>query len=687
MTSTSVYIKDADGNVLYIYKLGTEVALGDVITVTGKVGEHYGAKQLVEATAEITGHDDTVTIDYTEMTITEALAAADGTFVKVTGTVSEIVGAWSETYKNMNVNIVDAEGNILYAYRLYANVKVGDYITITGKMTTHDENRQIGEGCTAVIGVNPETCEHVYDNCDDTLCDTCGTTRDAVAHVYDGCEDTTCANCDATREAGTHVFDNDCQDTVCNNCPATREAAAHVYDDCADTTCNNCAFTREAGTHVFTYCDSTKCEYCDEINENATTHVFDNDCTDTTCNNCPATREAAAAHVYDNCDDTTCNNNNCAVTRDAVAHVYDGCEDTTCANCDVTREAGTHAFDNNCADTTCNNEGCNGTREAIPHTGADEDFVCDACGAKVYPAADSVLTLKQADVLGGLYAHNTTSTDKYYVTGVIIDTPNATYGNLHIRDVNGNEFYIYGLYDESSNRYDAMPNKPVKGDTITVYGIIGNYNGPQMKNGTVTEHTNGHTCEYTDPTCEAVAKCKLCGATTGELADHVYVEGVCSVCGHVEGAQEVVKTTVTMSYSGATSNMTGENDATTLGLDAAIFSVIGNKGSTNNNCGLNKAGQIRLYGYSSNGNGSYFTVTIADGYVIDSIKITFSNTTNNKNCQLSVDGDTLTTTEASYSSNVLESDINSDNFKLQNVIQGATTQIYISSIEITYHAE
>ena len=77
--------------------------------------------------------------------------------------------------------------------------------------------------------------------------------------------------------------------------------------------------------------------------------------------------------------------------------------------------------------------------------------------------------------------------------------------------------------------------------------------------------------------------------------------------------------TATMAYTGSTTNMTGNNDAATVGLDENLFTVIGNKGSTSNNVGLNKAGQIRLYGHSSSGNGSYLTVTIAEGYVIKSI--------------------------------------------------------------------
>ena len=60
--NNSVTIKDADGNTLYIYKLATPVAKGDVITVTGKMATYKGSRQVAEgATAVInTAH----TCDY-----------------------------------------------------------------------------------------------------------------------------------------------------------------------------------------------------------------------------------------------------------------------------------------------------------------------------------------------------------------------------------------------------------------------------------------------------------------------------------------------------------------------------------------------------------------------------------------------------------------------------------------------
>lgn len=107
------------------------------------------------------------------------------------------------------------------------------------------------------------------------------------------------------------------------------------------------------------------------------------------------------------------------------------------------------------------------------------------------PAADSTLSISDALALGASKAHNTYTTNKYYVTGEITEVYNEQYGNMKIKDAQGNILTVYGTYDATgANRYDAMATKPVAGDTVTVYGIIGQYNDtPQVKNGWITAHT------------------------------------------------------------------------------------------------------------------------------------------------------------------------------------------------------
>ena len=61
----SVTIKDAEGNTLYIYRLATQVGLGDEVVITGKVGSYNGEKQIAQgATAQIlTVHGDNHTYE------------------------------------------------------------------------------------------------------------------------------------------------------------------------------------------------------------------------------------------------------------------------------------------------------------------------------------------------------------------------------------------------------------------------------------------------------------------------------------------------------------------------------------------------------------------------------------------------------------------------------------------------
>ena len=123
------------------------------------------------------------------------------------------------------------------------------------------------------------------------------------------------------------------------------------------------------------------------------------------------------------------------------------------------------------------------------------------------PAADSVLTIPQAIELGLSKEANTYTEGKYYVTGKIAAVSNATFGNMYIVDENNNQLMIYGTYSADGEiRYDALEYMPVVGDTITVYGIIGTYNGSaaQMKNGWITEIVKGDgEPENTDPAADS----------------------------------------------------------------------------------------------------------------------------------------------------------------------------------------
>ena len=145
----TVTITDGEDSIK-IYQTVTQLSLGDVITVTGTIGTYAGNRQILAgAVAEITDHTDP--IPPVEMSIADALITIDGFPVIVTGSVTEVNGAWNATYGNMNVTITDESGNSLYLYRLSTQVSYGDVITVTGNMATFNGARQIAQGATAVI--------------------------------------------------------------------------------------------------------------------------------------------------------------------------------------------------------------------------------------------------------------------------------------------------------------------------------------------------------------------------------------------------------------------------------------------------------------------------------------------------------------------------------------------------------
>lgn len=116
----------------------------------------------------------------------------------------------------------------------------------------------------------------------------------------------------------------------------------------------------------------------------------------------------------------------------------------------------------------------------------------------------TLTSIKDILAIGEKLEHNTNTVEKYLVKGTITEIKNETYGNVNIVDAEGNVLYVYGLYDkDGTTRYDAMANKPVVGDTITVMSIVSNYNGPQLKNAAVQSIEK--PVENTTPISEAVA--------------------------------------------------------------------------------------------------------------------------------------------------------------------------------------
>ncbi len=141
--------------------------------------------------------------------------------------------------------------------------------------------------------------------------------------------------------------------------------------------------------------------------------------------------------------------------------------------------------------------------------GLMEKAVAESLTPDEGPEAPTDLTsIADFNAIGEALAHDATTPEKYIVKGVITEIKNTQYGNLYIQDEAGNQLYIYGIYNaDGSVRFDKMEPQPKVGDTITVTGVASNYNGPQMKNGWITELIPGEGGDIeTDPPAPAEDK-------------------------------------------------------------------------------------------------------------------------------------------------------------------------------------
>ena len=128
--------------------------------------------------------------------------------------------------------------------------------------------------------------------------------------------------------------------------------------------------------------------------------------------------------------------------------------------------------------------------------------------------------------------------------------------------------------------------------------------------------------------------------------------------------------------------MDGTNQAALVGLDATIFTFTGVQNSANQNTGLNASDGFRLYGAKvtdgvNDSNGSGIDISVATGYTIDKIVLTFAGTV----APLEINGQTYTPT----ANGTLEITVNGSTFSMKDVVSNATTQCRIKTIAITYH--
>ena len=366
--------------------------------------------------------------------------------------------------------------------------------------------------------------------------------------------------CQYEAVACTHEFDNNC-DNECNLCGEANPnyVAGHVYDNACDAVCNECEEARTPADHVDAEAPKCACDVCgaalDHVDTNSDNkcdnceaniiplctgdHTYTDEC-DAECDVCPFVREDAP-HKFENACDGECE---CGETRTPADHVDTAEADCKCDVCGADLD---HQYDNAC-DANCNV--CDEARTPADHVYTHNgDASCNVCG-ETRTIAAPVNQVTGADLstipaileIGAAKAHNTYTTDKYLVIGYVDDVYQTTYGNMHIVDENGNILTVYGTYNnDGTTRYDALTVKPVAGDVVVIYGVVGQFNGtPQIKNGwimqindTVLGNVHSVCTEFSDATCTEPAKCLVCGKANGEALGHTDVEAPkceCDVC-------------------------------------------------------------------------------------------------------------------------------------------------------------
>ena len=98
-----------------------------------------------------------------------------------------------------------------------------------------------------------------------------------------------------------------------------------------------------------------------------------------------------------------------------------------------------------------------------------------------------------AELIAMMPSDGSATTERYYVRAKIKSIDDAGFGSMTIEDPTGT-LSVYGTYSaDGAKRYSELDEKPVKGDTVLLYGTIQNYKNktPEIKSGWIIEFTKG----------------------------------------------------------------------------------------------------------------------------------------------------------------------------------------------------
>lgn len=315
-------------------------------------------------------------------------------------------------------------------------------------------------------------------------------------------------------------------------------------------------------------------------------------------------------------------------------------------------------------------------------------------------------TVAEALAAAGELATGGQSDDEVYISGIVstVSSYNSTYKSItyYISDdgTTTGQFEVYSGKGLDGADFSAITDLAV-GDEVTVKGYLKNFSG------TLEVYQNSKIVDITYATRYSITVNSATNGTITASAASAGAQGLITLTATPNSGYEldewIVKDAsdndvtvtnnqftmpasnvtvsasfkegnqVTLQYTaGQTTNMTGKNDAATLGLSADAWSVVGAKGSSSNYPGLNKSNYIALY-YNADGSNT-LTVSSLTGATISSITVSY--VTNYSNGKVLVNGSEVTGNNGTYA-------INSSSFVITNG-NTSNTQVRINSIVINY---
>ena len=215
-------------------------------------------------------------------------------------------------------------------------------------ITTAETHKQAYTCCGAVVVAEGS---HIYDDDKDAICNVCGYVRTitppAHEHSYGGwsydaanhwreCTAADCSNrAESIKDKAAHVYDNE-QDTTCDTCgykrTITPPAHEHTYGD----------WSHDETDH-WHECSAADCADREGSIKDQFSHSFEDHGVVRTCNICKYSYILTHEHTYGDWEKDsdghwqTCTQSGCNAQTEKVGHSYDNEQDTTCDTCGYKR--------------------------------------------------------------------------------------------------------------------------------------------------------------------------------------------------------------------------------------------------------------------------------------------------------------------------------------------------------------